>query len=55
MAELARRLREIDCIFDESKIEDATAHEMFEEYESILYLICQMVHEMVDICMKEVS
>ena len=46
MAELARRLREIDCIFDESKIEDATAHEMFGEYESILYLLCEIAHKL---------
>lgn len=42
MAELARRMREINMIFEAENVTDVTTHPLFEEYESIVMLMSEM-------------
>lgn len=41
MAELARRMRDIDMIFDAENIVDVTEHPLFDEYESIMMFVVE--------------
>lgn len=39
MAELARRMRDIDMIFEAESVMDVTEHPLFDEYESMMMLM----------------
>ena len=43
MYEVVKRLNDINKQWDERKVEDATATDEWDEYESLLYALCEFV------------